>query len=524
MNPSLIIFLLMILSPLAFSKDGHKRIIYGESTAIKQYNPYTVRESAAYRLSDLLFDSLVIVGPGGSVKPHIAKSWSIENGGTSIAIKIRDKVFWHQENKNPLVMVTANDIASTLRLLKHPKSEIPNKELFDTISRVDIISEKELRIHFNRALAQPLKYLLFKILPDHKLADRAFLRRDDPFNQNPIGTGPYFFAKSTPQGEVLLKRNPFYFKEMPSIKEIVMKPYLDRHVMTQSFMYRSLDLLPYLSPKYLAEVKGDHKLNLIPYAAQSFSFIAMNQESSFLKDIRIRRAISYAINRREMLDAFFQGQGYLISGPFSPSSWAYNLSVKGYDYDPKKASSLLKAAGFRKDQTNKILISEDRKPLKLKFTIPLSGEQDLLKRIVLAIQSYLQDIGIGVELKFLDWQLWKTEVIGHRNYDLTIASWDFDDSSNISSLFHSRNAKTWGNNFVNYRNTNVDSLLMEAHVTNDFDKRRAIYKTLHETISSDAPYVFLWTLKHHAAYSQHISNIKIEPFAFFKHVTEWQVH
>ncbi len=517
-----IIMYLMILSQLGFSIN-EKRIIYGESTKLTRFDPYTVRESAAHRLSDLLFDSLVTIGAGGSIKPHIAKDWTIENGGTAVSLHIREKVFWHQEGDQPLKPVTSDDIVTTIRLLKAPGSEIPNKELYETISRVDVISKFYVRIQFSRALAQPLKFLLFKLLPHHKLAATESLRKTDAFTQKPVGTGPYSFEKVTPQGEILLKRNPFYFKGLAAIKEIIMKPYLDRHVMTQSFMYRSLDLLPYLSPKYITEVRGDHRLNLIPYAAQSFSFIAMNQNNHFLKDLRVRKAISHAINRKEMLSAFFQSQGYLISGPFSPSSWAYNLKAKGYDYDPQAATMLLKKAGFQRKSPKELLTNSNNEVLKLKFAIPLSGEQDVLKRIVLAIQSYLQNIGIAVELKFFDWQVWKSEVIGKRNYDLTIASWDFDDSSNITSLFHSRNAKPWGNNFVNYRNPSVDTMLIEANITNDFDKRRAIYQQLHKKISSDAPYVFLWTLKHHAAHSREIANLKVEPFAFFKHVTEWQI-
>ena len=107
---------------------------------------------------------------------------------------------------------------------------------------------------------------------------------------------------------------------------------------------------------------------------------------------------------------------------------------------------------------------------------------------------------------------------------MTIASWTFDDASNITSLFHSSNNKAWGNNFVNYHSKEVDSLLSQAEITNDFDKKRAIYKKLHKILSRDNPYVFLWTLKHHAASQDKLKNVRVEPFNFFKYISMWNIN
>jgi len=106
---------------------------------------------------------------------------------------------------------------------------------------------------------------------------------------------------------------------------------------------------------------------------------------------------------------------------------------------------------------------------------------------------------------------------------VTMGSWSFDDSSNITSLFHSSSAVPWGNNFVSYRNPQVDSLLTEADATNDSEKRRAILQKLHVILAEEAPYAYLWTLKHHAAHNSRISGVRVEPFAFFKHVLAWHL-
>ena len=498
-------------------------MVYGENTKIPVKDPYTVHESAAHRITDLIFESLVTTGPGGSYEPLLAKSWTIENGGTSVHVKLKDKVFWHKENTAPLKQLSADDVASTIATITNPESTIPNSERFKVLKSTEVLSSNSIRIHFSRALAQPLKHLMFKVLPHHKLVSNTALTRKHSLSTHPIGTGPFSFASENPQGEVLLKRNSFYHSDLPQIKEIVMKPFVDNSIMTQSLMYNSLDLVTYISPRDVKEVSGDRNLGLVPYDAQSFSFVAMNQTNPLLKDKRIRQAINYSINRQEMLNAFFQGKGHLITGPFAPTSWAYNLSVPGYELDLERAKDLLKQAGYEDRNNDGFVESRKAKVLSLEFSVPLAGESEITKRIVLAYQSYLQKIGIKVKLKFMDWALWKEEVLGKHNYDLTIASWDFDDSSNITSLFHSQSVKSWGNNFVNFKNPLVDSMLTEAAASNDFDKRQAIYKRLHGIISEEAPYTFLWTLQHHAGHQKRLRGVRVEPFSFFKHVAHWKV-
>jgi peptide/nickel transport system substrate-binding protein len=132
-------------------------------------------------------------------------------------------------------------------------------------------------------------------------------------------------------------------------------------------------------------------------------------------------------------------------------------------------------------------------------------------------------VGIKVELKFWDWLVWKKKILQEHDYDVTIAAWSFDDAANIMSLFHSSSAGAWGNNFVQYTNTEVDALLTEADTTNDFDKRRAIYHKLHALLADEAPYVYLWTLTHHGARQNRLTGVRVEPFAFFKHVYLWEM-
>jgi peptide/nickel transport system substrate-binding protein len=508
---------ILVSMPGYAAKPGN--LVYGETGRLDTFDPYTVHEASGQRMADLIFDSLLEVSEGGEYTSVLAKSWEIEKSGTSVIFELQKNVLWHGGSEQ----FTADDVVTTVRLLQNAASEVPNRERFNIIQSAVKLAPHRVEIHLRRASVDPLRSMLFKIMPAHKLGSAPSLMRGSKFAKNPVGTGPYTFVKANAQGEVLLQANPKYFRGAPQIKQLVMKSYADQSVMAQSLMFSSLDMVTYISPRNLGEVLGDKKLSVVPYDALSFSFFAMNTQRGILRDKRVRQAISHAVNRAEMLEAFFQGKGRLISGPFPPTSWAYNLDVQPVKYDVARAKALLSSAGLVDKNSDGVMESKSGKPINLVFAVPLAGESEMIKRIVLAFQSFLKEAGINVELQFMDWLVWKQKVLNEHDYDITIASWSFDDASNINSLFHSSSAKPWGNNFVMYKNDEVDALLTEADATNDFDKRRAIYHKLHAVIADEAPYTFLWTLMHHAAHNTKITGVRVEPFAFFKHIVSWRV-
>lgn len=513
--PSLL--LLMWTSASAATKG---QLVYGETGRLEAFDPYTTHEASARRLSDLLFDSLITVGPGGQYEAGLATSWSVSPDKTSVTFQLRDNVLWHG-SKNQTV--DSQDVVTTIRLITHPSSQVPNKERFDAIKNALPRGPLKVEIRLKRAMVDPLRSFLFKILPDHKLAAAPFLRRNSDFGRHPVGTGPYSLQKANSQGEVILAANNSYFRGAPAIPTMILKSYSDQNIMAQSLMYNSLDLITYVSPRDVAEIAGDKKLGLVPYDALSFSFFAFNTSRGVLRDKRVRQALALAVNRQEMLDAFFQGKGRLITGPFPPTSWAYNIEVPGLKYDPVRAKQLLTNAGLRDRSGDGIMEDSEGKAFKLQFAVPLAGESEMIKRIVLAFQGYMQAVGVQVELQFMDWLVWKDKVLGKHSYDITLASWGFDDASNITSLFHSSSAVPYGNNFVMYRNPKVDALLTESAITNDFDKKRAIYQKLHSVLSDESPYIYLWTLQHHAAHNTKLAGVRVEPFSFFRHILSWKL-
>src|SRR5439155_1014026 len=127
----------------------------------------------------------------------------------------------------------------------------------------------------------------------------------------------------------------------------------------------------------------------------------------------------------------------------------------------------------------------------------------------------------AIKVEFKEWQAWKEDVFLEHSFDVMFASWVFDDSADISSLFHSAEIGSWKNNFGGYSNPEVDGLIVESKLTLDHEKRRTINRKLHAILAEEQPYAFLWTLTNYSAYHRKLRRVQIHPYKFFSFADEW---
>jgi peptide/nickel transport system substrate-binding protein len=166
-------------------------------------------------------------------------------------------------------------------------------------------------------------------------------------------------------------------------------------------------------------------------------------------------------------------------------------------------------------------MQKDGKKLELSLKVPIEKESEAVKRVVLAFKNYLKNIGVDIKVEFKEWQAWKEDVFLEHDFDVIFASWVFDDSADISSLFHSGEIGPWKNNFGGYSNPEVDGLINESKLTLDHEKRRTINRKLHAILADENPYTFLWTLTNYAAYHKKVRHVAIHPYKFFSYADEW---
>jgi peptide/nickel transport system substrate-binding protein len=499
------------------------RLVYGEYGRPATLDPITSNDMVGLRVTELLFNGLVSFSPKNEVVADLAESWEVSPDNRVYTFKLRRDILWHGSSGAAGRRVTADDFVGTLDLIQHPRTLSPLKAPYELVADSRRVSEDTVAITLKRPIVNGLGRLSFKVVPTFALQNPDFFARDDPFSQRPVGTGPYRLREVTPEGDVVMDANQSYHRGRPHIDEVVLKPFADRNVLTQSLLFNSTDMIVQLNARDIAQVEGDKRFNLYPYNALSYTFFGHNLLNPHLRKKEVRQAIAYAVNRQEMLDSFYEGRGTVISGPFAPGSWAYNLDVKPLSFDPVRAKELLARAGYSRSGADGYLLTEEGSPLEFTLKVPIEKENETIKRVVLAFQNYLRQVGVKVNLEFREWQAWQDDVFVNHDFDLMIAEWAFDDSADISTLFHSKETGAWRNNFISYSNPEVDGLIIEAKTTLDREKQRTINQKLHALLADDQPYTFLWTVTNYAAIHKKVRHVDIQPFKFFTFVDGWYI-
>src|SRR6266704_2691055 len=456
-------------APKADGRPDGGVLNYSEYGRTATLDPITSNETISLRITELVFSGLVGIDEKQEIVPELAERWEASKDGRVYTFFLRKDVKWHPREGEEPRPFTADDVVFTYNIMMHPKTITPLKVRYEFIDKIEKTGDYTVVCTLKRPVLNALAKFSFKIIPRHGPANSEYLTREDRFAHSPIGTGPYMLQTVTGDGEVVLVSNPDYFKGRAHIDKFIARPFADQNIMAQALMFNAIDMIVLVNPRNLPEVQGDKRFVLQPYNALSYSFFGYNVRKTLLADRRVRQAITAAVNRQEMLDSFFNGQGTVISGPFAPGSWAYNLDVKPLPFGPERARALLTEAGF--------------KP---------GGD------------------GIMEKDGFLE-----------HNFDIMFASWVFDDSADISSLFHSAEIGDWKNNFGGYSNPEVDALIVEIKLTLDFEKRRTINRKLHAILAEEQPYAFLWTLTNYSAYHRKVRRVQIHPYKFFSFADEW---
>lgn len=494
-------------------------LIYGETKRPDTLDPYTSREASSLRLTQLMFNGLVSINERQEVEPDLATSWIIGNDKKVFTFQLRRDVTWHPYN-NITTPFTAKDVVNTVNLLQHSKTISPLKEIFSNISKSEVIDDFQVKFTLKNPAINPIAMFNFKILPYHALKNIPYLNKSSDFANNPIGTGPYIFKKFNSNRQVTLVANKKYYKGAPNIEQIILKPFSDNNIMNQALSFNNLDMIVSVNPRHLSELQADARFSLISYNTLSYSFFGYNQNNKILSSQLVRKAISHGINREEMLRAFFNNQGTIISGPFAPGSWAYNLDVMPDEYNPLKSIALLQKAGYTR--TSNGFLDSAGKLLSFRLRVPIEKNNESTKRVILAYKNFMKKIGIKINVDFIERERWKLAIFKDHKFDITFANWSFDDSSDISTLFHSASNMAWGNNFISYNNPEVDKLIAQSKISIDHQEKRTINHLLHKIIAQDVPYTFLWSLTQYAAYTKRLSNVNIHPYQFFYNVHLWK--
>lgn len=460
------------------------------SSSPSRLNPILANDTASSKITDWLFNGLFKYDKDGKPIEDLALSHTFETD-TKLIINLRKNVKWHDGKK-----FTSKDVVFTYNTILDPKVFNSIKSNYKEVKSVKALDDYTIEITYKKAYFKALEIWMVGILPYHLLKDEKNLMTSS-FNKNPIGTGPYTLESFKVGQDIKLKANDTYFEGKPKIDELLYKFIPDTNTSFLFLKQKKLDLSSLTPLQIDRQIDNDFKKSFEIIESQSFSYsyVGLNLKNEKFKDIRIRRALSLAINRQELVDILFFGHGKICNGPFLPGSFAYDEKTKVVQQNIKEAKKLLKELGYNKNNP-------------FSFELVTNTGNDTRINAAQILQYQLSKVGINMNIRVMEWQAYLNTVVHPRNYEAILLGWSLSLMPDAYPLWHSSSDKTGRFNLVGYSNKEVDRLIEQGSTTVNKDELSKIYKSIFKKITDDIPYLFLYIPNSITVINNKIKNIE----------------
>ncbi len=484
-------------------------IVYGTPMQPNTLNPITAPDLASRYAIEMIFDGLVAADDKLQLREELATGWNVSPDGKEWTFQLRKGVRWHDGRD-----FTAEDVKFTYETVIDPNTKpTVSKADYASIRRIDVVDPYTVRF----SLAQPnssfLSKLTLGIAPKHLLQGQDLATSS--FNTRPVGTGPFIF-ESWQQGESLvLKRNPGYFGAVPKVERLVWKVVPDASVLSLQTVAGEVDGAPVLNMRDVAAIRGSGKMALHE-TQEGNTQISLQLKNPLFQDVRVRQALAFAVDTQALIDGIMQGGATPATSDIPPSSWAYNPDVPRYPYSQDRARALLAEAGWKPGPDG--VLAKDGK--RFEFTLMTDAGHKAREQVMMAVKQNWTDLGLDVRASVQERNSFVSQRVLKGDFDAVLLQTSVQIDPDLTRRFHSSSI-TSGQNFLNYRNPEVDRLLQEALLTSDQEARRQAYFTVQRILATDLPQISLYYPKTLYAFKTGITGIKPSPINLFWNAEEW---
>ena len=431
-------------------------------------DPRYATDAISEHIVELMFDPLVRLDSKGNFVGDLAEK--VERlSPTEIVFHLRHGVHFNDGRE-----LSARDVKYTFDFVLDRRNRSPKAAGLDHLASVDALDDFTIKMTTSGVYAPALEMAMLGIVPDGTPG------RIPGALDAPPGTGPFKLREFERDDRAILERSGAS-AENKAVRGIVFKVVPDPTVRALELVEGVCDLAPNdIQPDLLPYLRAQNGLAVISSPGTTYWYLTFNFRDPVMRDVRVRRAIAYAIDRDEIIRAYLRGSARLATGMLTPENWAYSAAVPTYGYDPDRARRLLDDAGFRADRSGK-------RDLTLVYKCTPEGV-----RMAEIIQAMLARIGITVRIRSNEWATFY-EDMQRGNFDIAAMPWiGIRDPHHYYMVFDSRMTPPRGLNRGSYSNPEMDRLVEAGDATLDQDARKKIYAQVQQLAAADLPYVSLW--------------------------------
>jgi peptide/nickel transport system substrate-binding protein len=443
-------------------------------------------DSASHDISSLIFNGLVKYDKDLKLVGDLAESWEVSADGLTITFNLRRGVKW-QDGKE----FTASDVMFGYETIINPNTRTAYSGDFKEVKEARVEDPYTFRVAYKRAFAPGLtSWSSLVVLPRHLLQGQDI--NTTPFSRKPVGTGPFRLKEWKTGEKIVLEVNPHYYEGRPYLDGVVYRIIPDLATMFLELKAGGIDYMGLTPTQYKRQTetyKMRRDFRKFQYLAFAYTYLGYNLKDWKFQDIRVRQAISYAIDKDEIIEGVQLGLGLVATGPYKPDTLWYNPKVAKYPYDPEKAKKLLAEAGWKSDGKDGTL-RKDGKPFE--FMILTNQGNEARAKCAEIIQRRLANVGIKVKIRTVEWAAFINDFIDKKNFEAVILGWTLGQDPDIYDIWHSSKVGPKELNFISYQNKEVDSLLEKGRYTFDPKLRKACYDRIQEILAEEQPYTFLF--------------------------------
>jgi peptide/nickel transport system substrate-binding protein len=450
-------------------------------------------DAPSERIDSLIFDDLLSRGEDLNVAPGLAERWDVPDPLTCV-FHLHRGVRFHDGR-----LLTARDVKWTFDSLLQGKIRSTKAAVYKFVDRIDAPDDATVIFH----MKEPDATLLWK------LSDGAMgivpLGSGDEITQRPVGSGPFKFVSAETDREVVLERNDDYWGEKPKLARVRFAVVPDETTEALELRKGSGDIaINSLTPDTVLTLARDPNLRVERSPGTRFAYFGFNLRDPILRDVRVRQAIAYALDRRPMVEYLWRGQAELARSVLPTQSWAYEGNVRCYEHDPNKANQLLDAAGYPAGNG-------------VRFHITIKTSTDANTRLMVAVmQQQLREVGIVLDIRSFEAATFFSDVT-HGAFQMYGLRWigGNEDPDIFEYAFHSSKFPPNGANRQFYSNPKVDALIDKARREVDPGMRKPLYAEVQRILADDEPYIDLWYLDNVLVHTRRVRNLNLNPAGNF---------
>jgi len=442
----------------AGEKSGGGEITVGIAADLDtSLDPHVSSSSAGTR--EVLFniyEGLLKPDTDGNLIPAIAEDYTVNETADTYTYTLRDGVRFHNGKT-----VTVGDVVYSLTRAAGLETGEPLVAELGGIASVEAPDDKTVVVTLKASDAEFNAYMHAAIIPEGI----------DPAAEV-VGTGPFRFVSRTPQESIVLEKFADYWGEGALLDKVTLKVIPDGQTMVMSLRSGAIDMTNHLTASQIADLS---ELTVLEGGSNIIQALYLNNDFEPFRDLRVRQALCYAIDRQAVIDLANDGHGIPLGSSMIPSMGKYVVPelLDVYKPDAEKAKALLKEAGY-----------ED-----LSFSITVPSSYPIHVDAAQVIVEQLRAAGINAEINLVEWATWYDETYKGRKFESTVVGMDTHSLAASGCLARFQSGS--GKNFINFNSPEYDETFAKALATVDEAEQTALFKECERILTNEAANVYI---------------------------------